>query len=117
MTPTSVSDWVCVGSWQEQTVFSSSEVSPAFVTPSGDAEPSLMALGTFAVLNPDDLTLSSSVVQYRVELEVAVTMPVLSNIRASIPSANEPDAWWTWVESTAGNVSALVQPVGLRNRD
>jgi hypothetical protein len=73
LTPTSVSDWVSVGGWDASKIFADANVIPA-VNDATSATP----LGSLRVVNPDDYSASSVIVQFMVQAHVSYTLPQIT---------------------------------------
>ena len=97
LTPTSVSDWVKVGEWNEETIDSTTQ--QPLITPDGNT-----ALGTFVVVDPDDFevlldaTLPS--VQFMAKTTIAQALPNLLDHEAGFFDGSA--SLWAAVPQTSG---------------
>lgn len=114
LTPTSVSDWVLVGE-MKSTAFDRSQAVPAYAANPG-SNAGLQVLGTLALLNPDDGTLSTSKVQYRVDIEYAQTVPNIATIKGAVPVTDNVAVWREPIDGTdPSDLAAFVQPLKIRD--
>jgi hypothetical protein len=107
LTPTSVSDWVPIGSWYANKVFGNSNITMA-VNASGS-----QVLGAIAFANPDDGLPFTGKIQMMARFEVAQTLPPLTLVQGSVPSSNAILSWSSPTNSPAGPLPAVVTPLGI----
>lgn len=99
LTPTAVSDWVKVGSWNRNQLFDTTLVQPAY---SGNG--SLMCLGSFVIVDPDTGDLfpdgsSGPVIQYMARISVSQVLPQILQATISIPQNGLP--CWDYAVTTS----------------
>ena len=104
LTPTSVSDWVKVGEWNEKTVDLSTQ--QLLVAPDGGT-----AMSTFTVIDPDDSTLitSGNPIQFMAKTKVAQALPNLIDVKAGTFSGSA--TLWSAVPQTPGITASPVMVV------
>lgn len=101
LTPTSVSDWVLVGEWNEKTLATTSQVLDINGT-------GFVALGSFAVCDPDDFNLityeseSETGIQFMAEVSFAQTIPNVVNVAAGVSAAADVTVY---TSTTGGSLS------------
>lgn len=85
LTPTAVSDWVKVGYWNAEKLFSTTDMSPAFHN-AGNGTLSLQPLGTIGVYNPDNGSLieNTKPIQLRYDIEYSITIPPLTSVYGTV---------------------------------
>lgn len=108
LTPTSVSNWVKVGSWSAKSLFADANVAPP------DSEGDRICGGSFVVVNPDDMEPSALRIQYRAEARFAITMPQVIRWPISVPSLNTP-AWDGVEDVDPAEAPVVAQFVGMQN--
>jgi len=107
LTPTSVLDWVPVGSWSESTI--TSTVQQLLTTPEG-----LTILGTFAVFNPDDWTPTNDAIQYMAKVTMAQALPSYFTVQGAVPTAIGETAYSSPVASTPGALGLMAETIATR---
>jgi len=109
LTPTSVSDWVLVGSYDAKSIFDQSNFGPVFNT-SGD-----QVLFTVAVVNPDDGKESGSTVQFMLECTMSQTIAPQNNIKMKLIESADTNAWSQAGTGSVADTPAFIRLKHLRN--
>lgn len=99
LTPTSVSDWVKVGSWRAKSLYADANVQPP-------ADTTLICGGSFVVVDPDTMEPVATKIQYRAEATFAITMPQVIEFPITVPVTNVPA--WNGVEANVPAPSPVV---------
>lgn len=95
LTPTSVSDWVEVGSWSAASIFKDANFGPTYTASQEQV------LFTIACLDPDDASLLDLNVQFMVVVQVEQSLPPLGTAQVSLVESASVDAWTGPVDNTA----------------
>jgi len=109
LTPTSVSDWVLVGSYDAKSIFDQSNFGPVFST-AGD-----QVLFTMAVVNPDDGKESASTIQFMLECTMSQTIAPQNNIKMKLVQSADANAWCIAGPATLAETPAFIRLKHLRN--
>lgn len=110
LTPTSVSDWVKVGSWRRSELFADSIILPLDDGVEG------FVLGTCTVLDVDTLTLAETILQYRAVYDIAWTMPSASRLNQAVLTSTSSNAWSAAVTGSLSTEDVMSSYIRLSNR-
>lgn len=91
LTPTSVSNWVKVGSYDFDNLFGVTGYEPVYTNVNDTVKKSLLNVFEIQVLDPDDFTASKNAIQYRVDIEYAANVPLIQQVYQTVLS--EATAW------------------------
>jgi len=109
LTPTSVSDWVEVGSWKSSKLFSDSNFGPVY------DDFGNQCLFTYSVVDPNAATQSAIKLQFMIEVTVEQTLPVLGTVKADQVATQSSDAWSGATTADVSDQPAMVSLVRLQN--
>lgn len=110
LTPTSVLDWVLVGSWNENTITSTAQ---QLISGSNG----LTVLGTFAVFNPDDWTPVADPLQYMAKVTIAQALPSYFTVMGAVPTAISENAYSSVTGSEATQLGLMAESVATRKTE
>lgn len=108
LTPTSVSDWVLVGEWNEETLQLTSQSLAANVN-------GLTCCGALTVRDPDDMVTTSEVaIQFMARVTFAQALPSITTVSGSVPVASTANVFTT-VDSSVepSDLTVMVEAVSV----
>lgn len=114
LTPTSVSDWVMVGSYEFDNLFGVTGYEPV-VTEVKDSLQPMTNLFEVQLLNPDDFSNLEIDCQFRVEVEYAAAVPLISQSLVAIEATTIPWDGGFGIAYNPAPSKVLINPLKVRN--